>query len=127
MSCQANVPQAVSVSLPTWRANVGYEEGEEWVISKMKTGYPRYVMGGGHCLLGTTDFKVDSSYTSRFKLSLQRSLRNMDAKTNQPCYSPHMPPRQDVGTFSPSLPPMLKFELLTWYRLKKRNDQRNSS
>jgi cystathionine gamma-synthase len=33
----------VSVSLPTWRANVGYEEGEEWVISKMKTGYPRYV------------------------------------------------------------------------------------
>jgi cystathionine gamma-synthase len=38
------VAQAVSVSLPTWRANVGYEEGEEWVISKMKTGYPRYVM-----------------------------------------------------------------------------------
>jgi cystathionine gamma-synthase len=34
----------VSVSLPTWRANVGYEEGEEWVISKMKTGYPRYVV-----------------------------------------------------------------------------------
>ncbi|KAH7085313.1 pyridoxal phosphate-dependent transferase [Paraphoma chrysanthemicola] len=33
---------AVSVSLPTWRANVGYEEGEEWVISKMKTGYPRF-------------------------------------------------------------------------------------
>jgi cystathionine gamma-synthase len=36
-------PQAVSVSLPTWKANVGYEEGEEWVLSKMKTGYPRYV------------------------------------------------------------------------------------
>lgn len=34
--------QAVSVSLPTWRSNVGYEEGEEWVISKMKTGYPRF-------------------------------------------------------------------------------------
>ncbi|KAH7138249.1 cystathionine gamma-synthase-like protein [Dendryphion nanum] len=33
---------AVSVSLPTWRANVGYEEGEEWVLSKMKTGYPRF-------------------------------------------------------------------------------------
>ena len=33
--------QAVSVSLPTWKANVGYEEGEEWVLSKMKTGYPR--------------------------------------------------------------------------------------
>lgn len=34
--------QAISVSLPTWSANVGYEEGEEWVLSKMKTGYPRY-------------------------------------------------------------------------------------
>ena len=34
--------QAVSVSLPTWSANVGYEEGEEWVVSKMKTGYPRF-------------------------------------------------------------------------------------
>jgi cystathionine gamma-synthase len=40
-TCQTNAAQAVSVSLPTWRANVGYEEGEEWVISKMKTGYPR--------------------------------------------------------------------------------------
>jgi len=36
-----NSMEAVSVSLPTWRANVGYEEGEEWVLSKMKTGYPR--------------------------------------------------------------------------------------
>ena len=33
--------QAVSVSLPTWKATIGYEEGEEWVLSKMKTGYPR--------------------------------------------------------------------------------------
>ena len=33
--------QAVSVSLPTWEANVGYEEGEEWVLSKMRSGYPR--------------------------------------------------------------------------------------
>lgn len=37
-----NVPHAVSVSLPTWRSNVGYEEGEDWVVSKMKTGYPRF-------------------------------------------------------------------------------------
>lgn len=32
----------MSVSLPTWRSNVGYEEGEEWVLSKLKTGYPRF-------------------------------------------------------------------------------------
>ena len=35
--------QAVSVSLPTWKACVGYEEGEEWVLSKMKHAYPRYI------------------------------------------------------------------------------------
>ncbi|KAF1810577.1 PLP-dependent transferase [Eremomyces bilateralis CBS 781.70] len=33
---------AVSVSLPTWRANVGYEEGQDWVLSKMQSGYPRF-------------------------------------------------------------------------------------
>ena len=34
--------KAVSVSLPSWKANVGYEEGEDWVLGKMKTGYPRF-------------------------------------------------------------------------------------
>ncbi|KAI9147891.1 Cystathionine gamma-synthase [Paramyrothecium foliicola] len=33
---------AVSVSLPTWQSNVGYEEGEQWVIGRMNTGYPRF-------------------------------------------------------------------------------------
>ncbi|KAJ6111612.1 hypothetical protein N7523_007673 [Penicillium sp. IBT 18751x] len=37
-----NTDHAVSVSLPTWRANIGYEEGEDWVISKMQCGYPRF-------------------------------------------------------------------------------------
>ncbi|KAL1983082.1 hypothetical protein VTN96DRAFT_495 [Rasamsonia emersonii] len=37
-----NTAHAVSVSLPTWKANIGYEEGEEWVVSKMKCGYPRF-------------------------------------------------------------------------------------
>ncbi|RMD41023.1 hypothetical protein DV735_g4134, partial [Chaetothyriales sp. CBS 134920] len=37
-----DTPHAVSVSLPSWKANVGYEEGEEWVVSKMQTGYPRF-------------------------------------------------------------------------------------
>ncbi|KAI9885239.1 MAG: Structural maintenance of chromosomes protein 6 [Watsoniomyces obsoletus] len=41
-SIPPNTPYAVSVSLPTWEANVGYEEGEEWVLSKMRTGYPRF-------------------------------------------------------------------------------------
>ncbi|KAJ5819679.1 hypothetical protein N7474_005270 [Penicillium riverlandense] len=37
-----NTDHAVSVSLPTWRSNVGYEEGEDWVMSKMQLGYPRF-------------------------------------------------------------------------------------
>ncbi|RMZ85407.1 hypothetical protein DV737_g718, partial [Chaetothyriales sp. CBS 132003] len=37
-----DAPHAVSVSLPSWKATVGYEEGEDWVVSKMQTGYPRF-------------------------------------------------------------------------------------
>lgn len=33
---------AVSVSLPTWEDNVGYEEGDKRVVEKMETGYPRF-------------------------------------------------------------------------------------
>ncbi|KAL8817363.1 MAG: hypothetical protein Q9223_003783 [Gallowayella weberi] len=34
--------EAVSVSLPTWKSCVAYEEGEEWVLKKMNNGYPRF-------------------------------------------------------------------------------------
>lgn len=37
-----DTPHAVSVSLPTWASNVGYEEGESWVLDKMQCGYPRF-------------------------------------------------------------------------------------
>ncbi len=33
---------AISVSLPTWADNVGYEEGEARVVDAMQTGYPRF-------------------------------------------------------------------------------------
>ena len=33
---------AISVSLPTWRDNVGYEEGEKRVVDAMACGYPRF-------------------------------------------------------------------------------------
>jgi cystathionine gamma-synthase len=39
----SNTPHAVSSTLPTWASNVAYEEGEEWVHSKMRSGYPRYL------------------------------------------------------------------------------------
>ncbi|KAF8546477.1 PLP-dependent transferase [Imleria badia] len=33
---------AISVSLPTWRDNVGYEEGEKRILDSMVSGYPRF-------------------------------------------------------------------------------------
>ncbi|GJC87328.1 cystathionine gamma-synthase [Colletotrichum liriopes] len=41
-SIPPDTAHAVSVHLPTWKANVGYEEGESWVVNKMTTGYPRF-------------------------------------------------------------------------------------
>jgi cystathionine gamma-synthase len=37
-----DVPHAVSVCLPTWTANVGYEEGDPAVTGAMSCGYPRF-------------------------------------------------------------------------------------
>jgi cystathionine gamma-synthase len=37
-----HTPHAISVSLPTWRDNIGYEEGEERVVNAMVSGYPRF-------------------------------------------------------------------------------------
>lgn len=36
-------PHAVSVCLPTWADNIGYEEDEPRVRDKLATGYPRFV------------------------------------------------------------------------------------
>jgi hypothetical protein len=41
-SVPAFTPHAVSVSLPTWQDNVGYEEGDKRVLDAMVTGYPRF-------------------------------------------------------------------------------------
>jgi cystathionine gamma-synthase len=41
-SVPALTPHAISVSLPTWKDNVGYEEGEKRVVDSMVSGYPRF-------------------------------------------------------------------------------------
>ncbi|KAF8521026.1 PLP-dependent transferase [Gautieria morchelliformis] len=41
-SIPSALPHAISVSLPTWRDNLGYEEGEKRVLDVMCTGYPRF-------------------------------------------------------------------------------------
>ena len=35
-------PHACSVCLPTWESILGYEEGREKVLKRMRTGYPRF-------------------------------------------------------------------------------------
>ncbi|KAJ4490231.1 pyridoxal phosphate-dependent transferase [Lentinula aciculospora] len=40
-------PHAISVSLPTWRDNVGYEAGDRRVLDTMVCGYPRFFIGFG--------------------------------------------------------------------------------
>jgi len=42
LSVPPYTPHAISVSLPTWRDNVGYEEGEKRVVDSMVSGYPRF-------------------------------------------------------------------------------------
>jgi cystathionine gamma-synthase len=37
-------PHAVSVCLPTWADVIGYEEKDERVLSRMRTGYPRFYL-----------------------------------------------------------------------------------
>ncbi|KAF9448126.1 PLP-dependent transferase [Macrolepiota fuliginosa MF-IS2] len=73
LSVPPHTPHAISVSLPTWRDNVGYEEGEARVVDTMVTGYPRffihltirklaaaceakYAVAGEQCLLFPTQF-----------------------------------------------------------------------
>lgn len=54
-------PHAISVSLPTWRDNVDYEEGAKRVIECMVSGYPRF-------FIHLSILKVRSSFPSRFRL-----------------------------------------------------------
>lgn len=41
-SVPPHTAHAISVSLPTWEDNIGYEEGDKRVVDKMETGYPRF-------------------------------------------------------------------------------------
>lgn len=54
-----NIDHAVSVSLPTWEATVGYEEGEDWVVSKMKSGYPRFFI---HPIIQSLALEIEAKF-----------------------------------------------------------------
>ncbi|RPA75376.1 PLP-dependent transferase [Ascobolus immersus RN42] len=45
-------PHAISVSLPTWDSHLGWANREDWVVSKMNSGYPRFFVNKPVTLLG---------------------------------------------------------------------------
>lgn len=55
-----NTAHAISVTLPTWEATVGYEEGEQWVVEKMKSGYPRFFI---HGIIKELETKIEKKYS----------------------------------------------------------------
>ena len=64
--------KAVSVSLPKWEDNVDYEKGEDRVLSRMATGYPRYV---AYCSIDSAKiFPVADSTAKIFYTQLHRCL-----------------------------------------------------
>ncbi|ANB13665.1 Str2p [Sugiyamaella lignohabitans] len=63
----SNTPHAVSVTLPSWAANVAYEEGENWVASKMSSGYPRFFV---HHRIQALSDEIESSYGREGEKSL---------------------------------------------------------
>ncbi|CUM66105.1 uncharacterized protein PRCAT00003760001 [Priceomyces carsonii] len=54
-----NTTHAVSVTLPTWEATVGYEEGQEWVTSQMNSGYPRFFI---HSVIQELEKQIINKY-----------------------------------------------------------------
>ncbi|PWY66177.1 cystathionine gamma-synthase [Aspergillus eucalypticola CBS 122712] len=72
---------AVSVSLPTWKANVAYEEGESWVVNKMQCGYPRFFI---HPIIQDLAREIVRRYGSP---ELETAILFPSLKTSGVCYS----------------------------------------
>lgn len=69
---------AISVSLPKWADNVGYEEGEVRVVDAMQTGYPRFFI---HLNIR----KLSSILEQKFGTQSERSLLFPSRKTAEAC------------------------------------------
>ena len=57
----ADVPHAVSVSLPRWQDNVDYEEGR--LADTMETGYPRFFIHRSIAKVSDSDETTDHKST----------------------------------------------------------------
>ncbi|KAK5942664.1 Cystathionine gamma-synthase [Knufia obscura] len=85
-----DIPHATSVSLPTWRSNVGYEEGEEWVVSKMQTGYPRFFI---HLIIQ----ELEKEILSQYGRSGERVMLFPSRRTAQRCQAFFQDKRSEVS------------------------------
>ncbi|KAG8929537.1 hypothetical protein FRC01_004187 [Tulasnella sp. 417] len=75
-----HLPHAISVSLPTWRDTVDYEEGAPRVVDSMKTGYPRFFIHRSIQLLSRISER-------KFALPGERSLLFPSATVASECRS----------------------------------------
>lgn len=75
------------MSLPTWKSNVGYEEGEKWVVDNMTTGYPRFFIHKGiealAAVVASTFGRIPGQRAMMFpnKAIAQRCVDFLHAKT----------------------------------------------
>ncbi|KZV67829.1 PLP-dependent transferase [Peniophora sp. CONT] len=69
---------AISVSLPTWLDNVGYEEGDPRVVDVMVTGYPRF-------FVHKSIEKLAEVCTQKFGKPNERSMLFATAKIAEEC------------------------------------------
>ncbi|RAL61954.1 hypothetical protein DID88_002443 [Monilinia fructigena] len=77
-SVPALTPHATSVSLPTWKDNIGYEEGDQRVVGKMTTGYPRFFI---HKLIAAFADDIVKAYGCRN----EQAMLFPSAKTARNC------------------------------------------
>lgn len=79
-----NTEHAVSVTLPTWEATVGYEEGEEWVVSKMNSGYPRFFI---HSIIQQLASNITAKYGRNGEQCMVFSSYNISKRCRDFIYS----------------------------------------
>lgn len=103
-----NTAHAISVTLPTWEATVGYEEGQDWVVSKMKSGYPRFFI---HGIIRELEKHIEDKYSRNGEqcmifpsyIAAKRCREFIKAKSDQPQL-----PRRVLQLSTP--PPATEFE-----------------
>ncbi|EJD51133.1 PLP-dependent transferase [Auricularia subglabra TFB-10046 SS5] len=74
----AYLPHAISVSLPTWKDNVDYEEGSKRVVDAMRSGYPRFFIA--LCIQ-----KLASKIAKRFAAPGEQCMLFPSAKVADAC------------------------------------------